>query len=111
MRTAAVLLIATLSAAFAQSTGGADRVTPSVSTQPDAIDYFLKMVGPVPSTDEPRPERLGEFAIATVGPVPLLGEAAGAGISQWMNSPEEWGQGWNAFGKRYASNLAYNAVR
>jgi len=49
--------------------------------------------------------------LSMVGPVPLIGEAAGAGLGQWTNSPEEWGQGWDALGKRYWSNLAYNAVR
>ena len=49
--------------------------------------------------------------VSTAGPVPLLGEAAGAGISQWENSPKEWGQGWDAHGERYGSNLAYNAGR
>lgn len=43
--------------------------------------------------------------------MPLLGEAAAAGIGQWHNTPPEWGQGWGAFGERYGSNLAYNGVR
>jgi hypothetical protein len=76
-----------------------------------AADDLLKMVGPVPASEPPHVERFSEFALATGGPVPLIGEAAGAGISQWMNSPKEWGQGWGAFGERYGSNLAYNAVR
>ncbi len=47
----------------------------------------------------------------TVGPVPLVGEAAGAAIGQWMNTPKDWGQGWDAFARRYWSNLAYNGIR
>jgi len=47
----------------------------------------------------------------TAGPAPLLGEAFGAAIEKWANQPPEWGQGWGAFGQRYGSNLAYNAVR
>ena len=35
----------------------------------------------------------------------------GAGFSQWENTPKEWGQGWGAYGERFGSNLAYNAVR
>jgi hypothetical protein len=111
MRTAAILLIAILPSAFAQIPGEADRVAPATPQSSDAIDRFLALVGPVPASEKPHTERFGELAYATIGPVPLLGEAAGAGISQWMNSPEEWGQGWGALGKRYASNLAYNAVR
>ena len=33
-----------------------------------------------------------------------------AGIGQWDNSPEEWGQGARGFGKRYASSLGSNAI-
>ena len=89
-------------AAFTQTTNSAG---------PDPIDRILDLVGPVPAASTPHPERFSEFVQATVGPVPLLGEAAGAGINQWMNTPEEWGQGCGAYGKRYGSNLGYNAIR
>ena len=69
------------------------------------------MVGPVPAASPPHKERFGEFVRSTIGPVPLLGEAAGAAIGQWMNTPKEWGQGWDAFAKRFGSNLAYNGIR
>jgi hypothetical protein len=112
MRPRLVLLICALAPlALAQTTAAADRVVPVTPASPDAVDTLLEMVGPVPATEKPHVERFGEFVLDTVGPVPLVGEAAGAGIGQWMNSPPEWGQGWAAFGKRYASNLAYNAVR
>ena len=51
------------------------------------------------------------YLLSTAGPVPILAEAAGAGIGQWENSPKEWGQGWGAYGERFGSNLAYNGVR
>jgi hypothetical protein len=47
----------------------------------------------------------------TTGPVPLIGEGLGSAIVQRTDSPPEWGQGWRAYGKRYTSNLAFNAVR
>lgn len=77
----------------------------------DITDRFLALVGPAQTTHLTEKERFQQYMVNTVGPVPLLGEAAAAGLSQWMDHPEEWGQGWGAFGKRYASNLAYNAVR
>jgi hypothetical protein len=77
----------------------------------DAVDTILHLVGPVPANEPPRRERFGEFVMSTLGPAPLLGEAAGAAIEQWMNTPKEWGQGWGAFGKRYGSNMAYNGIR
>ena len=47
---------------------------------------------------------------STIGPVRLGWSAADAGIGQWKNSPEEWGQGAQGFGKRYASSLGSNAI-
>ena len=70
----------------------------------------MGVVGPDDTTLTER-RRFHLYLMSTVGPVPILAEAAGAGIGQWENSPKEWGQGWNAYGKRFASNLAYNGVR
>lgn len=81
------------------------------SEHSDALEQILDFLGPTPAESPARPEKFGEFALSTVGPVPLIGEAAGAGVGQWMNTPKEWGQGWDALGKRYWSNLAYNGIR
>jgi hypothetical protein len=35
----------------------------------------------------------------------LLGNTVGAAIGQATNTPGEWGQGWGAYGERYASGL------
>src|SRR5258708_6002400 len=77
----------------------------------DFVDKVLNAVGPYEFGPLSEKERFRLYILNTAGPIPLLGEAAGAGISHWENSPKEWGQGWNAYGKRYGSNLAYNAVR
>jgi hypothetical protein len=73
------------------------------------LDKTLALVGPAASP--PHKEQFGEFVRSTIGPVPLMGEALGAAIGQWMNAPKEWGQGWDAFAKRFGSNLAYNGIR
>lgn len=75
------------------------------------LDKVLVMVGPSDEKPLTSREAFDAYLLSTVGPVPILGEAAGAGIGQWMNSPKEWGQGWGAFGKRFGSNMGYNAVR
>ena len=77
----------------------------------DLIDKVLGMAGPSEPSHLTQKDRFQLYLLYTGGPLPLLGEAAGAGISQWHNSPPEWGQGWGAFGERYGSNLAYNGVR
>jgi hypothetical protein len=89
-------------------------VSPSMlaqARQSDAVDMLLDVVGPVRASEIPHRERFSELVMSTLGPAPLLGEAAGAAIEQWMNTPKEWGQGWSAFGKRFGSNLAYNGIR
>jgi hypothetical protein len=87
--------------------------TSAAATAPEAsaLDRAFDIVFPLPADSRAHPERFSEFVINTVGPVPVLGEAAGAAIGQGLNSPKEWGQGWGAFGKRFGSNLAYNGVR
>jgi hypothetical protein len=79
--------------------------------KPSMLNRVLDMVGPVEYAPITPKVRFQEYVLNTVGPLPVFGEAVGAGIGQWGNSPEEWGQGWGAFGKRYGSNLAYNGVR
>jgi hypothetical protein len=69
------------------------------------------MVTPADPKTLTQKQRFHEYLLATGGPAPLLGEAVGAALGQWENTPKEWGQGWGAFGQRFGSNLAYNAVR
>ena len=102
------LALATLS--FAQQ-DAANRVAQAPTASPGIVDHVLDWVGPIPSTSPARPEKFSEFVLSTVGPVAIFGEAAGAGLGQWDNAPKEWGQGWGAYGKRFASNMAYNGVR
>ena len=56
-------------------------------------------------------ERFNRYVKSTVGPERLLRSAASAGISQWNDSPEEWGQGAKGYGKRFASSMAQNAIQ
>lgn len=58
-----------------------------------------------------REERFKRYVKDTVGPWPLARAAASAGIQQWQDSPEEWGQGAEGYGKRFASNMGRNAIR
>ena len=56
-------------------------------------------------------ERFRRYVKSTVGPLRLGWSAASAGIEQWRDSPEEWGQGARGFGKRYASSLGSSAIQ
>jgi len=55
-------------------------------------------------------ERFKRYVNSTIGPFRLARTAAAAGIEQWRDSPEEWGQGAQGYGKRFASGLAQNAI-
>jgi hypothetical protein len=56
-------------------------------------------------------ERFDRYVKSTVGPFRLAWSAAAAGIDQWRDHPEEWGQGMKGYGRRYASNLGQNAIQ
>ena len=56
-------------------------------------------------------ERFKRYVNGTVGPFRLARTGVSAGIDQWKDSPEEWGQGMKGYGKRYASGLGRNAIQ
>jgi hypothetical protein len=49
-------------------------------------------------------EKIHNFLFDAFGPYPFIGAAGAAGISQANGTPREWGQGWDAYGVRVASN-------
>ena len=58
-----------------------------------------------------RRERFDRYVSSTVGPFRLMQTTFSAGIDQWSDSPEEWGQGMKGYGKRFASSLGRNAIQ
>ena len=56
-------------------------------------------------------ERFNRYVKDTVGPFRLARTAFTAGIDQWRDNPEEWGQGMKGYGKRFASGFGRNAVQ
>ena len=55
--------------------------------------------------------RRKRYINSMVGPWALGRTVATAGISTWRNSPEEWGDNWEGFGRRVASNLGRNVIK
>ena len=49
--------------------------------------------------------------IHAVKPTDFFQTALGSGLAQWRNAPDEWGQGWDAYGKRYGSRFAQHMVK
>ena len=58
-----------------------------------------------------RRERFDRYVKDTVGPMRLGRSVASAGIDQWRDTPEEWGQGMKGYGKRLGSSLGRNAIQ
>jgi hypothetical protein len=56
-------------------------------------------------------ERFDRYVKDTVGPFRLARTAAAAGLDQWRDSPEEWGQGMKGYGKRFASSFGRGAIQ
>ena len=50
------------------------------------------------------------YIFDTFGPYPILGAGLAAGINQATNTPPEWNQGAEGYGRRFASNFAIAAV-
>jgi hypothetical protein len=55
-------------------------------------------------------EKLRFHAANTVSALSLLGDAAYAGVLQADTAPTEWGGGGAAYGKRFASTLAWSGI-
>lgn len=45
------------------------------------------------------------------GPIALARNVASAGFSTWTNEPEEWGEKWEGFGRRVASNFGKSVIK
>ena len=56
-------------------------------------------------------ERFDRYVKDTVGPLRLTRTAVTAGLDQWRDTPEEWGQGMKGYGRRYASSFGRNLVQ
>jgi hypothetical protein len=55
--------------------------------------------------------RFKRYINGMVGPMTLGKSVAYSGIGTWRNSPEEWGDQWEGFGRRVASGLGTNAIK
>ena len=56
-------------------------------------------------------ERFNRYVKSSVGPFRLAYTGFTAGINQWRDHPEEWGQGMKGFGRRYASSFGQNLIQ
>ncbi|HEX3186322.1 MAG TPA: hypothetical protein VHQ94_16110 [Pyrinomonadaceae bacterium] len=79
-----------------------DTIAAPVKPKPDPFDTYV-----FPT----HRERFDRYVKDTVGPFRLARTAAAAGLDQWHDSPEEWGQGMKGYGKRFASSFGRSAIQ
>src|SRR5215475_2373532 len=99
-----------------QPTGtvGKSKLERETGTINDRIFEVLPNYGTVENADALPPLSTGQkFGIATAsvfdwGAYPFNGSLAA--IAQAKNDPKEWGQGWDAYGKRFGANFADNSI-
>ena len=117
-RTLGLLLLIVAAAVAAQSQ---QTTNPSQGTDPTGSSRVSRSTEatqspqptPTPMPDYVFPthgERFRHYVKSTVGPFRLARTAVSAGLSQWRDTPEEWGQGAQGYGKRYASSFGSNAI-
>jgi hypothetical protein len=105
-----VLVTATLAAipvpagsqALASLASSEDPPAAAGVTSPETLE--LTYVRPTERT------KASNYVFDAFGPYPIAGATFAAGISQWTNSPPEWGQGAAGFGKRFGSDFAIAAI-
>ena len=78
----------------------------SASRAPSSI----RATSPPPYVRPSERTKFHNYIFDSVGPYPILGAALVAGINQADSTPPEWGQGAEAFGKRFISNFGIAAV-
>ena len=99
---AAIFLLAASSSGLFAQTDPPPSPSPSPSVSSSGSSAYVR---PDSKT------RFKRYVNSTVGPFALARQVAGAGISTWRNSPEEWGPHWEGFGKRVASNFGKNLIK
>ncbi|HEY2861602.1 MAG TPA: hypothetical protein VGJ21_24595 [Terracidiphilus sp.] len=98
------------SASFAQQvTSGGDHGTgPALSSATTGKESWVRQAEDfVPMTNS---ERMAHYEYSLFGPQALLYSAAQAGLNQLRNTPEEWGQGAEGYGRRYGGAYAQHII-
>jgi len=98
------------SASFAQQTtnDSASDTGSTLSNANAAPEVFVPQTEDfVPMT---RSERAAHYARAIIGPQAFVFSAAQAGINQLRNTPKEWQQGAEGYGRRYGSAYAEHII-
>lgn len=112
-----MLVLACAAASFSQETTSTTQQTTTTTSQQPATQTTQPSTQSSQSTSPPdyvfpsHEERFKRYLKSTIGPFSLVRTGISAGLNQWHDSPEEWGQGMKGYGKRYASGFGRNAIQ
>ncbi len=81
------------------------------ATQAPAIQPGQRNVSIQPRTPLTVREKYHLALTRSIEPAEIGRIAMGAALDQWRNYPEEWGQGWDAFGVRMASGFGQHLIK
>jgi hypothetical protein len=105
----AVLLLIPAAVCLAQTTSA-----PSDPTlEPAGVPWLIRQLpqpAPEPWQKITPKQRWKLYQQTTFSATALLGSATGAAFSQWLDSPTEWGQGGEGYGRRVASSYGATII-
>lgn len=84
---------------------------PEQAPHPGQVVVASKLPYTLTATPLTTREKFSYRVIQSFGLKGFLGSALSAGISQWDDSPHEWGQGAEGYGLRYGSSFGANLTR
>ena len=109
-----VLVVSTLVAAQSQSAVATGQRSAAGERTVNNLFNYLNMAG-TEKANEFQPltqrERTQIYLKTMINPFGYIKAGLSAGIDQWNDSPEEWGQGASAYGKRYANILGQYSIQ
>jgi len=95
-------------ACFGQTPAPPNAAEPAPAAAAPAPD---RPSAPLVYTPLTQSERARRYAKSMFGMEAVGRAAAGAGIQQWTNTPHEWGEGAEGYGRRFANSFGENIVR
>jgi hypothetical protein len=109
-----VLVVSTLVAAQGQNSGVAGQNSVATNRTVNNFFSYLNMAGTEKASEfQPltQRQRTQIYLNTMINPFGYIKAGMSAGIDQWNNNPEEWGQGASAYGKRYGNILGQYSIQ
>lgn len=113
MRRIVLLLLVIADLAALPVLAKAQSLVDSGDSSSSTVDLSVSTARPQPDLTYMRPPqatKLRNYLFDAFGPYPIVGAGIAAGINQAYKTPPEWGQGAEAYSKRFSSDFGIAAV-